>query len=141
MRVCYDISVGSMYFMSGKKRPDHKDRADKKASEENTYNFILDMMTPFNVFETVAVFVFAKRHFIKYSPSVTRWILDLSACSFGIYLVHPIILGKLRPFFDFDPNSYWPLLGIPLLTLIVFIVAYAIIKVMKLIPILGKYVM
>ncbi|MBQ9649893.1 MAG: acyltransferase family protein [Prevotella sp.] len=104
-------------------------------------NFILDMMTPFNVFETVAVFVFAKRHFIKYSPSVTRWILDLSACSFGIYLVHPIILGKLRPFFDFDPNSYWPLLGIPLLTLIVFIVAYAIIKVMKLIPILGKYVM
>lgn len=104
-------------------------------------NFILDMMTPFNFFETVAVFVFAKRHFIKYSPSITRWILDLSACSFGIYLVHPIIMEILRPFFDFDPNSYWPLFGIPLFTFVIFVVAYVVIKVMKRIPILGKYVM
>ena len=103
--------------------------------------FILDMTTPFNFFETVAVFVFAKRHFIKYSPSVTRWILDLSACSFGIYLVHPIVLDGLRPYFEFDPNSLWTLFGIPFFTLVIFVIAYLIIKVMKLIPILGKYVM
>ena len=103
--------------------------------------FILDMTTPLNFIVTTAVFVFAKRHFIKYSPSVTRWILDLSACSFGIYLVHPMVMDVLRPYFDFDPNSYWTFFGIPLFTLVIFVVAYAIIKVLKLVPIIGKYVM
>ena len=51
------------------------------------------------LFMAAAVFVFFRQHFSDFHPNAraVRIVTKLSACSFGIYLLHPLVLDLLKP--------------------------------------------
>lgn len=89
------------------------------------------------VVQTIAVFVLLKDVTIK-----NKWLLKLqnvlSDYSYGIYLVHIMIIGIL-----FNAGIYWsfayPLISIPLLTILVALLSGMIVYILREIP-GGKYI-
>jgi surface polysaccharide O-acyltransferase-like enzyme len=77
------------------------------------------------------------------SPKTDHFIRWLAAASFGIYLVHVIVielLGGWLPGFHLDSLIGHPLWSIPLVTTIVFILSFLIVRLLQRIPVLKKIV-
>ena len=88
-----------------------------------------------------AVFIFFRQRFssLKLSSHAARLITELSACSFGIYLLHPLLLDLLKPAL---PQT--PLLipfAIAAWALIVCLLLLPVCAVIRRIPLLGKNVL
>lgn len=84
-------------------------------------------------------------HFIeqRISPSVERILVTVSKATFGIYLVHIMVLKFMNDgIFGFRlyTDSFHPLLAIPATALIAFIISFAIIYPLQKIPLLKKIV-
>ncbi len=104
-----------------------------------TYAYFYDDTHPFVMLEAVAVFVFVKEH-CNYSPSVRRAIVDLSNCSLGIYLVHPLLMFIMSDYFAIYSSTFNPIFFILLFTTIIFILSYLLVKVVSYIPYLRRTV-
>lgn len=94
------------------------------------------------LFEAMAVFTFAKKHLNK-APNKKlnrRLLIELSAYSFGAYLVHAFILDQLNIIYSINTLSYSAWIMIPVLFIIVFNVSFFISAILNHIPILGKYI-
>lgn len=89
------------------------------------------------IIQTVALFMFVKEIHIK-DNILEKIMTTISAYSYGIYLVHIIVIGVL-----FRNGIYWsfanPLISLPLLTVFVLISSWLIIYLIRKIP-GGKYV-
>lgn len=85
--------------------------------------------------ETVAVFVFFRKNFNFPAKNIRT----LSQYSFGAYLVHA---GVIYLFEKFGINSltFSPIISIPVIAVIVFIVSFAISAVLNQMPVLRKYI-
>ena len=105
-----------------------------------TFGYFYDDTHPFVMLVAVAVFVFAKEHCKTYSPSVRRAIVDLSNCSLGIYLVHPLFMFIMKDYFALDSSSYNPLFFILVFSTMIFILSYMLVKVVSYIPYLKRTV-
>ena len=86
----------------------------------------------FVLFETIAVFLLVKR----LCNVESRIVSSISKLSFGIYLVHMLVYYIL----GLTPTMIPPLIGIPLLSLLVFVVSYVIVLLLSRIPILNRWV-
>ena len=85
--------------------------------------------------EAVMVFVFFR---VKFNwPS--RIIRALSRYSFGAYLVHVAVI-RLVGKFGLNPLTFSPLISIPVISVIVFAVSFAISAVLNQIPVINKYI-
>ncbi len=85
--------------------------------------------------EAVMVFVFFRAKFSRYS----RIIRALSQYSFGAYLVHDAVImlvGKL----GLNPLTFSPAVSIPVISVIVFVISFAVSAVLNHIPVLKKYI-
>lgn len=91
-----------------------------------------DYGTFFVMLETIAIFLLVKR-LANYENNL---IYSLSKYSFGIYLVHMFVYYIL----GLTPTMINPLIGIPLLSLLVFVVSYVIVLLLSRIPILNRWV-
>jgi surface polysaccharide O-acyltransferase-like enzyme len=89
------------------------------------------------IIQSVAIFIVLKDLNIK-NKYIYRTQNTISNYSYGIYLVHVMVIGIL-----FQNGVYWsfayPLISIPLLTLMVLSCSYGIIYLLRKIP-FGKYV-
>ncbi len=89
------------------------------------------------IIQSVAVFLLVKDSSIK-NKFACRVQKTISDYSYGIYLVHIIVIGVL-----FRNGIYWsfahPLISLPGLTVMVLVCSFAIIFVLRKVP-LGKYV-
>ncbi len=89
------------------------------------------------IIQSAAIFLFIKEIVIK-NKIIEKLITTISNYSYGIYLVHIIIIGVL-----FRNGIYWsfanPLISLPLLTVFVLISSWTIIYLIRKIP-EGKYV-
>lgn len=88
-----------------------------------------------------AMFVFGKYVLqpIHFSPKVSGWIHGAAKCSFGVYLVHPLVLEVLVKLAG-ESLSAMPLwLWIPALTVIVLALSLAVAWVLTKIPVVKKY--
>ena len=85
---------------------------------------------------SASIFVLFKEHFNNLSSNKKLIIKKISNYTFGIYLIHPLIIETTIKNFYF---SYFRLF-IPLKALIVFILSFLISVLLKKIPILGKYI-
>lgn len=89
-----------------------------------------DFKAPNNLMTAAAIFVFAKYH-LKTLPRAAEL---LARCSFGIYLLHPLIIERL---------AMWgltvPALWTPALAAAVFALCAAVTMMLKKIPIVGTY--
>ncbi|MBQ7942556.1 MAG: acyltransferase family protein [Lachnospiraceae bacterium] len=72
-----------------------------------------------------------------------RWtshIISLSKYTMGIYLLHPFVI-KLLAYFGASTLLIHPIIMIPVLTIIVFIICLVIVRVLYFIPILNKWLL
>lgn len=92
--------------------------------------------------ESLGLFVFFKYKVdkISFSDKAVKIISKLSKYSFGVYLVHAMILEQLNVLFGLNTLSFNPIFSVVLIVLIVFIVSYVISFILNHIPVINKYI-
>lgn len=94
-------------------------------------NFTVNVM-----FEALAVYVWFKNREFKENAVVT----SLSKLTLGVYLLHPIILQQLDVRMGVNTLSWQPAVSVMVLSLGICAVAFVIVKVMSLVPVLKDFV-
>ncbi|MCR5736920.1 MAG: acyltransferase family protein [Eubacterium sp.] len=91
--------------------------------------------------ESIFVFCVFKKIFsnIKFSDTARRIIVHLSKYSFGIYLVHVFVLDMLEKK-GLDTLGFNPIISVPVISIIVFLISLCISAVLNQIPIVKKYI-
>jgi len=93
------------------------------------------------MFVSVAVFIFFKYEIskIKFNRRSLKIINTLSSCTFGVYLVHDffnIILSKN----GLNTMTFYPIISVPSIAILIFILSFAVSYIISKIPILNKYI-
>lgn len=107
----------------------------------HTEGFFYDDLHPFMLIQTAAIFVFIKDHCTTYNSRTSNLIINFSNCSFGIYLVHPLLMHLCDDCFALNSSSFNPLFFIPVFAIIIFFLSYALVKAISIIPFLKKVVL
>lgn len=102
--------------------------ASRRTGAPNTLFF--DFKAPNNLCTAAAIFVFAKYNLKKLPRAVDL----LARCSFGIYLLHPLVIGELA-----RRGVCAPELWTPVLAAAVFAICAAVSAVLTRLPVIGKY--
>lgn len=102
---------------------------------------LLNNLLPGMFFWGASIFVFFRYRFadLKLSKSKLNFLLLLSKLSFGIYLVHDFIITLLERF-GITTLSYNVFISVPLNSLAVFAISFAIVYIISKIPFLNKYI-
>lgn len=87
--------------------------------------------------EAVVVFVLAKQLCRGHG---TRLLAALSKYSFGAYLVHALVIETLERHLGLTTMSFAPVLAVPVISLLVLAISYALSWALHFIPRLGKYI-
>lgn len=102
--------------------------------------YFYDNLTLFTLLEAAAVFVWITSSCHQVSASVRRFIILLSECSFGIYLVHYLLLDIISSRIPV-PSAWWLLLFIPVFSILVFALSYLVIRVLRSVPFMKRFVL
>ena len=105
------------------------------------HGFFYDDLHPFVLIPGVAVFVFLKDRFRSLSPHWSRIVVKLSSYSFGIYLVHPLMMYLWTNLIGASSSGFNAVWLVPVLTIIIFILSYLLVKLISMIPFMRKFVM
>lgn len=89
--------------------------------------------------ESVAIFVLIKSINWKFGDNKMRLITKISQYTFGIYLVHMLILYCIDDILEFN-YGIWSMIILPVVVLFVFFISMGISFVLHKIPFLNKYV-
>jgi len=104
---------------------------------------IFDIFTLNMLMVSVGVFVFIKQHCSRESSILSdrkvRAIGFLSSCTFGIYLVHAMILEIIKNEFGIDSLSFPAYISVPVIGCFVFLISLGITVIIKKIPVLNRY--
>lgn len=84
------------------------------------------------------IFLLARRG-TRENSRLTPAVKGLSGLTFGIYLVHPLVLNHLE-LLGLNTLSFNPWLSVPLLALLVFLLSAAFSWLLGKLPLLGKYI-
>lgn len=89
---------------------------------------------------SVPIFVFAKQHlnFPRMSEKAYALLRKMSKYSFGVYLVHPMVIELLQHF-GIDTFSCNAFFSVPLLAIFVFAASTAISALLNCVPIINKH--
>ena len=85
--------------------------------------------------ESIALFVFFKRHIQKPSAVIRK----LAQYSFGAYLVHLAIIDTVK-LCGLHSMAFNPIFSVPVISVIVFVCSFVISAVLNHIPVLKKYI-
>lgn len=102
-------------------------------------NWFINYLTPTVLLLSVAVFVLGTSHAPRWHGRLARTVVTASQLSFGVYLVHQLLLRTALQH-GISSGSLHPLLGIPLLTLAAVVASYAISWLLSKIPIVNRYI-
>lgn len=113
----------------------YSNRIDKPATWFYEYLSICTLIT------SVSIFLFAKYVLskIKLKKKTTSVILALSKYSFGVYLCHPLFISILKDYFELTTVSFNPVLSVPVLTLLIFLLSLFVSFIFNKIPFINKY--
>lgn len=94
-----------------------------------------------SLLQAVFIFNIFKYHNEWTNKKILRKIIaSLSACSFGIYMVHILIRELLEEYLNLNAGSFhMPVIIVPLLSLLIFLMGYIISFTLHKIPILKEY--
>lgn len=108
---------------------------------EQSTNIFSDELTVNVLMMTVAVFVFVKQHWNRplKSEKSMRLLSYISKCTFGAYLVHPLLIDCLKRFAGITNLSFNPIISVPVLALLVFVCSMGVSAVLNKIPFVKKW--
>ena len=91
---------------------------------------------------SVSIFVFARNNlsFPNDSDKTAAMIRNISEYSFGAYLVHAMVITQLNHIFGLNTLSFNPIISVPVIGVMVFIISFAISGILHHIPVLNKYI-
>lgn len=114
-------------------------RASLKAGTIVTTHY--ENMTINVFFTSIALFVFAKYNlnFAFKNDKINHFVRLISKYSFGAYLVHILIMYILRDN-SFTALSFNPIIGVPIVSIIIFVISLCISAIINNIPFLKKYI-
>lgn len=100
-------------------------------------------LSPFVIFSSVAVMLFIKsikwEKIINNKKKTISIVTEISAASFGVYLIHPIILETLSKY-GINSSYIHPVIGTSVTFILVFLISFLMISLIRKIPILKKIV-
>jgi len=108
-----------------------------KNRESNDFG---DYGSMFVSFSTIGTFLYFKYYVSEYieplmeKRRVKSIILKLSECSYGVYLLHMTIFDFLHYRLNFLPTTFDPLWFTPIYTIIIYILAFLLVYLLRLIP-------
>lgn len=93
-------------------------------------------------FEAMAIFVFFKGHYLKKEISLHAGmkIQFLSNLTLGIYLFHDVVLSFFRETQILDTTDFNPILSIPCISSLLFVISALVIILLKRIPVISKWI-
>lgn len=98
-------------------------------------------LNPLVLMEAIAVFLFVfhigKHISIKLHPAIN----NISSMSFGIYLVHMLIMMLLKDNFGIDTHVFHPLFSIPCMSLLTFVLSYLCAWLLHFIPFSKRFLL
>lgn len=122
MIICYSISIWMNYSLS--------------ISLNQFYNLFFAYRTPFIMISSFALYILIISNYQK--DGLNKLFIGLSDLSLGVYLIHGIFLDiTVKEFIYSSINS---LIGIPIFTIIIFILSTLSIKLIKKIKFLNYFV-
>lgn len=100
--------------------------------------FFYEHYRPNNLLITLFIFIGfqhrAKR--IKPNALITR----ISTATFGIYIIHPLIQVFLNRSFGLNETTFNPLISVPLVWILIFVISFGIILAMQKLPVVNRLV-
>lgn len=104
--------------------------------------FFYNYLTPNVLMTSLAVFLFFKDNGAKWSflDKGKAFILEFSRYSFGMYLVHALVMFFLTRA-GLNVELLNPILSVPLLTSLVFVISYLVIKVLAKTPVIKNVIL
>ena len=91
-----------------------------------------------NFFYSIGVFIFFKNNFNLGESSNNKMVQKLSKLTFGIYLIHPLIIENIIKYIVFKLDFSLEIL-LPIISFIVFLLSFIFSIILSHIPLLGKY--
>jgi len=75
--------------------------------------------------QSIAIFIFFKNYFnnLNFNKKYKKIIKNLGNYTFGIYLIHPLILEEFNRIFNYNSLSFEPIFNVIFLSFIVFLVS------------------
>ena len=98
-------------------------------------SLFFDIAAPNNLCAAAALFVFARQHL----RSLPKWVAVPAKHSFGIYLVHALVIDLLadRGYHVLTWNPVW---SVPVLSAAVFAISLTLAALLRRIPLIGKWI-
>lgn len=92
--------------------------------------------------ESVCVFILAKKCFsgIKLSEKAGTIISSLAKYSFGAFLSHALIISAFNKLLQINVLSFNPIVSVPIMSIVVFVLSFAVSAVLNQIPVVKKYI-
>ena len=97
-----------------------------------------------NVFiASIGIFIFFKYNFnnLKCKKNIKEFIQKLGRLTFGIYIIHPFVIGEFNRRYNINTLSFEPLYSVPINSLITFLISLILVYIMKLIPFINQYIL
>jgi surface polysaccharide O-acyltransferase-like enzyme len=109
----------------------------KKEPIETLYGYLL----PNTMFVAYAVFLLFKElnNKIEFSIKQEKMIINFSKDTFGIYLVHALVL-QIFPIIGIQTLMINPIISIPIIAILAMAISYLCTKIIRMIPILKEYI-
>lgn len=105
-------------------------------------NIFYDELSVNIMLVSIAIFVFAKMHInkpLKHEKAVSM-LSFVSKCSFGIYLVHPLLIDILNRFAGINNLIINPVISVPVLAIFVFVCSLGISALINKLPVMKKWI-
>ena len=112
-------------------------------SEKRGYPFysVFDSFTPFVLLQAVSIFLFFKYHPPKFKrPFFKKTLLLLSNCSFGIYLIHVLVIDFGYQNLHIQYILTHPAISVPIFGISVILFSFLISFALKKIPFVNRYI-
>ena len=98
-------------------------------------SLFFDFAAPNNLCAAAALFVFAKQHL----RSLPKWVAVPAKHSFGIYLVHALVIDLLADR-GYHVLTWDPVWSVPVLSAAVFAISLTLAALLRRIPVIGKWI-
>jgi surface polysaccharide O-acyltransferase-like enzyme len=100
---------------------------------------LLSPLTPGIFIMSASIYLLFKQSSVTLSSWMTSLVNQICKYSYGIYLVHYLILAMINEYL-IGIDSFHPLLSIPLISLLCFACSFGTIYLLKKLPVLGNWI-